>query len=173
MQQFTLWYKIAQVSMQSEDIDSSAFNPEESNRLKTLNFLGEHNIGTGQDVMLLDDNATVRVMVKDTEIGSACNVIGATEIFAPCSDVGMENEESKRDCFGVVLGAENDAVDEVLLETDMKGKLDVSLASRDLSLHEDFPKLPVLDSVGAMKSKNNSSVPKNETPKEVVMENKM
>ncbi|KAM7496656.1 hypothetical protein LguiA_021070 [Lonicera macranthoides] len=163
--------EIAQVSMQSKNIDSSAFNPEESNRLKTLNLLCEHNIGTDKDA--IDDNATVRVMVKDTEIGSTCNVIGATEIFAPCSDVVMENEESKRDCLDVVLGAENDAVDEVLLETEMKGKLDASLASRDLSLHEDFPKLPVLDSVGAMKSKTDSSIPKNVTLKEVAMENKM
>ncbi|CAL5334264.1 unnamed protein product [Camellia sinensis] len=159
------------------------------------NFLSQSCItGCDAHVLLPDDNATFHTSAIDTEIAAVNTAVAGTENSTRSKDTDFSvfyNKESKRECSpGVVLGTEDHAMKEVLIETNTEIKEGLASGSYDVSLHEDFTGreqfgekrddsvsianvLPVVESYDEMKDHDDHTVRNCKPPDEGEMEEKM
>lgn len=93
-------------------------------------------------VLLPDSTAEVHTPAMETEIASSCNSILNVENPTPCKDLdfsAFQGDEAKISCsLDGILGAQDDGMEEGLIEENANSKEDLSSASHEMCLHGDF-----------------------------------
>ncbi|XP_058208285.1 protein GAMETOPHYTE DEFECTIVE 1 [Rhododendron vialii] len=93
-------------------------------------------------VFLPDSTAEVHTSAMETEIASTCNAIVDVENPTPCKDLDFSafpGDEAKISCSSDgILGVQDHGMEEGLIGKNANSKVDLSSASHEVCLHEDF-----------------------------------